>query len=225
METRVMFVEWMHGCESLSREFPYEEILERIKIDTEFYTDPDVFLHDVNLFADICPIPIVHCIACYWSLFPGVCYYSYEQRLLFFVLDAYLKKSRENESKRPLVLIRMMEIANFYHGCKQPLTLVSIPDYAKNMLAVMDYSNLSLIPDHVPLITIHGQSIKDRFGFDTIVQQNLLPGKTPLTNTSLFLVTELAKSNAVQRYTDFLMELQKDPTYEASYFKQSVLII
>ena len=229
-ERQNSFKEWIQGCEKLNTEFPYDEVIQKTTFSqTDFYQKlPDVLEKDLILFANICPIHVAHEIAKYWSLSPEMCDYSYEQRFLFFILNYYI--TRKDEKRRSSILIRLMEIAKYYHNIenekyKQPNSLVSVPNFAQITLAVMDHSNLTFIhPNRNPL-EIYKQNIKDNFGFDTIVQQSLYPGAKVITDATLFLSTEMTKAKSVQRYNDLLASRYEDAEYSNTYLKPQVLKI
>lgn len=222
---QIVLEEWIQGCETFPKELPYKEISEKISIGKDFYVDEKVLEKDEQLFSGVCPLVIAHGIAQVWSLSPGLSEYSFEQRLLFFVLDYYLKKSKEVEKKRTMVLIRLMEFASYY-ALERCLPLIGVPPYARNMLAVMDHSNLSLLPSNVPPLKLVNGNIKDAFGFDTIVQQNLFPNQRKSNNSAtLFLSTEMAKSDSVQRYNDFLLDRYEGLDEYTTYLKPKVMKI
>lgn len=202
------FGTWVSGCDVLPKELPYEEMAKQVASVEKAYKDcPETKEKDLKLFSQICPLPIAHAIARCWSFRPGVCYGSYEQRFLFFVLDFYIKKFAEK--KRSLILVRLMEIAHYY-GEEEEIYLsdyhsvLKVPEFAETILAVMSYSNLTLIHPETPLLKITTQHIKDEFGFDTIAQQSLFPGQPSITNPTLFLSLEMAKSRAIETFNELL---------------------
>lgn len=232
-EREVDFREWIRGCELPNPELllPFEDMIKDMTdTQTAFYENlPQVLEKDQALFANICPLPVVHEIAKYWIPpvdRPG---YSSEQRFLFFALNFYIEKN--DEKRRSLVLIRLMEIAKYYENeewnekYKLQNSLISVPCFAKTILAVMDHSNLSLIDPNTSHIRGYNPLITDIYGFDTLVQESLYPQRKIITDPTHFLSTDFARNNSVQRYNDLITERYEDPEFPDNYLKPLVLKI
>lgn len=222
--------EWIRGCESLNPEIPFQNPFREMTYkQTSFYENlPDVLEKDTLLFANICPLHVAHKIAKHWIPVFDELDHSSEQRMLFFVLNDYIKKN--DERRRSLILIRLMEIAKYYSTkntkYKLPCSLVSVPNFAKTVLAVMDHSNLNLVqPNTNSFGGFRNQSLTDKYGFDTIVQQSLFPERKIVTDPTLLLSTECAKNKSTKRYNDFLVDRYEDPETLYTYLKPLVLKI
>jgi hypothetical protein len=192
------------SCYGWGRQKIGEYIINSLKSIDELYEDEKDLENDKNLFGDICPLPIAHTIAEYWQHSPGVCYGSYETELLFFVLDFHIKS---NGIRRDSILIRLMELAEFYRTGKVKYlsyyNLKAIPYYAKNLLATMSYDNLKLLKLRDGFYELITEDIKSEYGFADIVACNIITEEDHKDSRpySLYLACTFAMESVIENYT------------------------
>jgi hypothetical protein len=135
--------------------------------------DVDEMKSDIALCDGVCSLIILHTIADLWFYLPGVYYGSYQIQLLFNVLRWHLtKKQRKSNSEIAALLARMMELGA---GVARK-EIITVPLQCHNLLAVMYYSNLSLVLRNRACT----RDVKHpTFGFSDIVRANLFPEELP----------------------------------------------
>jgi hypothetical protein len=187
--------------------------------------DVKLLEQDLVLCAGICSLHTMHLLSITWFRSPGVCYYSYEQQLLFHVLRFHLNKLNNVVHHQAPLLARMMEIG-LYNGWtrrQQKSPLLNVPQDCQTLLAAMYYSNVPLMekqdekcPTRYRLAT---EDIKTRLGFCHLAANALFPsrgdcwGKDPLEEP-----TNHARQDIVDTFDNYLKKRSEQDTFSTVRF-------